>query len=242
VYLILSWFKGKSRPTAKWNSELKVLGVFSIVYLVTWGFFFGHHIAHRFVGGVPAVGFFLVLLLISRFELPAVLASIALAMPAVWGGEMEVSALKIAAAFDENLVSYHKKIGKGPASLTEDLQIILQHKKKNLGEGAQYNQGAIFSDSVWNYYGPSVFYHAEAPVTSTLISQTGIDVENGCAKKFILERDIRYFWLKEQDTWNEWPSSIKKLLNNAEEIKVPHGRLWYLKDPGAVLNCPPNMG
>jgi hypothetical protein len=217
--------------------DYRLIGVFLVTYVGTWGFFFGHHIAHRFVSGVPMIGMLVVLGLALKWNLSPSRIALAFIAPMLWGGEIEVTAMRVAAAAGKSVAEYHKTFAKGPAALNEDLAVIAEHKKARLGMSAGYDRGAIFSDSIWNYYGPSVFYDATAPVTFTLIEQAGIDPLTGCGRDFIVARDIRYFWLKDQSSWESWPPAITSLIAGSEEIAIPHGKLWYVRDP-AALRCP----
>lgn len=213
---------------------LAPLMVFSGLYLVSWGLFFRYDIAHRFVFGPPVIGSLILLALIINAKMRTWLLCVSLMLPALVVGELDVNARQILAAFGRDTMSYHESLGKGPALANSTLHFIGKHKESAGFSSKDYDKGAIFSDHILNFYGPSVFYHAPSPITKTIMELSGVDPEVGCARDFVLARDIRYFWLLDSETYDEWPRSIRDVISHATEITAPQGRLWYLADPASV--------
>jgi hypothetical protein len=207
------------------------LTLFYGVYVLFWGFFYGSGIGHRFVVGIPAIGLVTVLAVVAATRIQKRCVALTLLIPIFWGGEIEVTIARVIAAWGQDTPSYQSALTRSPAAFNDDLRVIAAHKIKMMGPLAAYDQGQMISDSIWNFYGPSVFFDATAPVTRTLMEQAGIDPDHDCAKPFLVARDIRYLWLKDKNSLPNWPRSLTNLMARAESIPTRHGNIWYLGDP-----------
>ena len=233
LFVLSRQIKSGGRPIAEIVSWQRLL-VFYLIYIGFWGFFYGHGISHRFVSGLPALGLVLTLSVLCWVRNRPHYLVAALVLPFLWGGEIEVTLLRIISAWGQDVAGYQVSLAKSPAALNENLRIIAAHKKTVLGADASYDRGEIVSDSIWNFYGPSVFYDATAPVTRTLMEQIGVDPDHGCAVPFLAARDIRYLWVKDPETLDQWPRSLVVLMRDAQSLPIPHGTLWYLGDPSKI--------
>jgi hypothetical protein len=45
-----------------------------------------------------------------------------------------------------------------------------------------------------------------------------------------MRRNIRYFWLQDQSTLENWPKAIVALFDQLESFKVRHGTVWFIRD------------
>lgn len=201
-----------------------------IVYLVTWGLFYGSGVYNRFVS--PGFSFVLCLVIllsqilvrIPAFSLAAVLAPL---LPLMGNGQLEVSSREIFKASHQTLDDMSRDAS-GPLSKVSDLMAIGEDRKVRY-PNASYTEATLLSDFSYSYYAPSAFWPAAEPVIWWHLRQAGVDPVTGDGVQFLRAKNISYVWFVDSEKFKELPPAIKNVTDRLKPLPSKLGKLYLVE-------------